>query len=167
MHFKIPVFEDVEEIEVREKKLRLETSASSADLQTVQSHIVVNFHPVTNEVSELYEEIGLEYEPRILDPAVEETVKAVTAQYTAEELVTKRTEVRDLMEEKLSARVKDNHINVTKFNIVNFEFSKSFNEAIEQKQTAEQEALRAGNELKRIEVEADQEIAEALSLIHI
>ena len=144
----------MQEVEVREKKLRLETSASSADLQTVQSHIVVNFHPMPNEVSDLYEEIGMEYELRILDPAVEETVKAVTAQYTAEQLITKRTEVRDKMESTLSDRVESNHIRVTKFNIVNFEFSASFNEAIEAKQTAEQEALRAENELKRVEVEA-------------
>lgn len=161
LHFKVPLIEDVEEIEVREKKHRLETSASSADLQTVQSHIVVNFHPMPSEVSELYEEIGLEYELRVLDPAVEETVKAVTAQYTAEELITKREEVRDLMETKLGERVVANHIQITKFNIVNFEFSTSFNAAIEAKQTAEQEALQAENDLRRIKVEADQEIATA------
>ena len=161
LHFKVPFIETVQEVEVREKKHRLETSASSADLQTVQSHIVVNFHPMPSEVSELFENIGLEYEARILDPAVEETVKAVTAQYTAEELVTKRTEVRDKMETVLSERVEDNHIHITKFNIVNFEFSQSFNQAIESKQTAEQEALQAENDLRRIEVEADQKIAEA------
>ena len=161
LHFKVPFIEEVEEIEVREKKHRLETSASSADLQTVQSHIVVNFHPMAEEVAELYEEIGLEYELRVLEPAVEETVKAITAQYTAEELITKRTEVRDKMESTLSDRVMSNHIKVTKFNIVNFEFSDSFNEAIESKQTAEQEALQAENDLRRIKVEADQAIAEA------
>ena len=161
LHFKLPVVETVQEVEVREQKLNLETSASSKDLQTVQSRIVVNFHPEPDRVAELYEKIGLEYETRILDPAVEETVKAITAQYTAEELISKRTEVREKMETMLKARVGGNAIGVTKFNIVNFEFSHSFNEAIEAKQTAEQKALQATNELRRVEVEAQQEIETA------
>ena len=161
LHFKMPVVETVQEVEVREQKLNLETSASSKDLQTVQSRIVVNFHPEPDRVAELYENIGLEYETRILDPAVEETVKAITAQYTAEELISKRTEVREKMETMLKARVGGNAIGVTKFNIVNFEFSHSFNEAIEAKQTAEQKALQATNELRRVEVEAQQEIETA------
>jgi len=161
LHFKIPGIETVEPMEVREQKLNLETSASSKDLQTVQSKIVVNFHPDPENVSELYNRLGVEYEERILDPAVEETVKAITAQYTAEQLISKRTEVRVKMEEALSERVKDNHIMITKFNIVNFEFSSSFNDAIERKQTEEQKALQAENELRRIEVEARQAVEEA------
>ena len=105
--------------------------------------------------------MGTEYESRILDPAIEETVKAATARYTAEELITKRTAVRDEMETMLKNRVEGNHILITKFNIVNFEFSNSFNHAIEEKQTAEQEALRATNILRRMKVEADQKIETA------
>lgn len=161
LHFKIPVIETVQPVEIREQKLKLETSASSKDLQTVKSHIVVNFHPVPDQVNELYNNIGLEYKERVLDPAVEETVKAITAQYTAEELISQRTQVRGGMEEMLSERVKVNQIQITKFNIVNFEFSSSFNDAIESKQTAEQSALQAENELRRIEVEAKQQIETA------
>ena len=161
LHFKLPIVETIQPVEVREQKLNLDTSASSKDLQTVQSRIVVNFHPEPAKVSELYENIGLEYQSRILDPAVEETVKAITAQYTAEELISKRTEVRQKMEEMLKERVSVNAIGVTKFNIVNFEFSHSFNEAIEAKQTAEQKALQASNELRRVEVEAEQQIEKA------
>jgi regulator of protease activity HflC (stomatin/prohibitin superfamily) len=161
LHFKIPMIENVRPVEVREQKLKLETSASSKDLQTVKSHIVVNFHPVSDQVSQLYNNIGLEYKERVLDPAVEETVKAITAQYTAEELISQRTDVRRGMEEMLSERVKINQIQITKFNIVNFEFSSSFNDAIEAKQTAEQAALQAENELRRIEVEARQEVETA------
>lgn len=161
LHFKLPLIESVEPIEVREQKLNLDTSASSKDLQTVQSRIVVNFHPIPEEVSQLYDEIGIEYQERVLDPAVEETVKAVTAQYTAEQLISQRDKVRDAMFSKLSERVKNNHLKITKFNIVNFEFSTSFNNAIEEKQTAEQEALQAENILRRIEVEAQQKIETA------
>ena len=161
LHLRLPLIEKITDVEVREKKMDMDTSASSQDLQTVQSKVAVNFRPEPESVDSLYDEVGLEYESRILNPAVEETVKAVTAQYTAEELITKRTEVRDKMETQLRQRMLANHLSITKFNIVNFEFSNSFNEAIEAKQTAEQEALRASNDLRRISVEADQEIEAA------
>ncbi len=161
LHVKIPIMDDIVSIEVREQNLPLETSASSKDLQTVQSRIVVNFHPLQDEVANLYSDIGIEYKARILDPAVEETVKAITAQYTAEQLISQRTEVREKMMDMLSKRVLDSHVKITKFNIVNFEFSKSFNDAIEAKQNAEQSALQAQNELRRIQVEADQQIETA------
>lgn len=161
LHFRLPGVERITQIETREQKLQLETSASSKDLQTVNSKIAVNFHPVKAAVTDLYSGIGLDYQNRVLEPAVEETVKAITAKYTAEELISKRTVVRDEMETELSKRVEPNFIDITKFNIVNFEFSQSFNEAIESKQTAEQQALRAENDFKRIEVEARQEIEKA------
>lgn len=161
LYFCIPIVEQIHEVEVREQKMTMETSASSRDLQTIQSSIAINFRPSPEAAHQLFEEVGVDYEKRILSPAVEETAKAVTAKYTAEELITKRTQVRDEMEEMLSSRVVVNHISITKFNIVNFEFSRSFNNAIEAKQTAEQEALRASNILRRIKVEADQKIETA------
>jgi len=164
LYFCVPFIEEVAEVEVREQKMTMETSASSRDLQTIQSRIAINFRPTPDAAHQLFEEVGVSYEKRILSPAVEETAKAVTAKYTAEELITKRTQVRDEMEKMLSSRVVANHISITKFNIVNFEFSRSFNNAIEAKQTAEQEALRASNILRRIKVEADQKIETAIEL---
>ena len=161
LYFRIPFVEDINQVEVREQKMEMHTGASSADLQTIQSSIAANFRPDPTKAHLLFEEVGHEYEQRILYPAVEETVKAVTAKYTAEELITRRTQVRDEMETMLKFRVSGNHILITKFNIVNFEFSKSFNNAIEEKQTAEQEALRATNILRRMKVEADQKIETA------
>ena len=161
LYFRIPFVEDINQVEVREQKMEMHTGASSADLQTIQSSIAANFRPDPTKAHLLFEEVGREYEQRILYPAVEETVKAVTAKYTAEELITRRTQVRDEMETMLKFRVSGNHILITKFNIVNFEFSKSFNNAIEEKQTAEQEALRATNILRRMKVEADQKIETA------
>jgi len=161
LYFVIPGVETIAQVEVREQKTEMSTSASSRDLQSIQSSIAVNFRPDPANAHTLFEEVGTEYEARILDPAVEETVKAVTAKYTAEELITRRTQVRDEMEDMLKSRVEGNHITITKFNIVNFEFSDSFNHAIEEKQTAEQEALRATNILRRMKVEADQKIETA------
>lgn len=161
LHFRIPLVEEIDQVEVREQKMEMQTGASSADLQTIQSSIAVNFRPDPQNAHLLFEEVGKDYGQRILNPAVEETVKAVAAKYTAEQLITLRTEVRDNMEAKLKERVEENHILITKFNIVNFEFSQSFNNAIEEKQTAEQEALRATNILRRMKVEADQKIETA------
>ena len=161
LYFVIPGMETVAQVEVREQKTEMKTSASSRDLQAIQSSIAINFRPDPLQAHTLFKDVGTEFESRILDPAVEETVKAVAARYTAEELITKRTQVRDEMDDMLKSRVKGNHILVTKFNIVNFEFSDSFNTAIEEKQTAEQEALRATNILRRMKVEADQKIETA------
>jgi regulator of protease activity HflC (stomatin/prohibitin superfamily) len=161
LYFVIPGVEAIAQVEVREQKTEMSTSASSKDLQSIQSGIAINFRPDPANAHLLFKDVGTEYEARILDPAIEETVKAATARYTAEELITKRTEVRDEMESMLKNRVEGNHILITKFNIVNFEFSNSFNHAIEEKQTAEQEALRATNILRRMKVEADQKIETA------
>jgi len=161
LYFVVPSVESISQVEVREQKMEMSTSASSRDLQIIQSAIAVNFRPDPVKAHLLFEEVGTRYESRILDPAVEETVKAVTAKYTAEELITRRTQVRDEMEKMLKSRVEGNYISITKFNIVNFEFSDSFNHAIEEKQTAEQEALRATNILRRMKVEADQKIETA------
>ena len=164
LHFKMPFADTITEIEVREQKLEVDTGASSKDLQSVQAKIAVNYQPVAAEVDTLYSTVGLKYRERILDPAVEEAVKAVTAQYTAEQLISQRTEVSTKMHEQLTVRVKDNNLKITKFNIINFEFSRSFNDAIESKQTAEQDALRAENELRRIEIEVKQKVAQAKGL---
>ncbi len=161
LHFKWPFADHVTEMEVREQKLEVKTDASSRDLQEVKATIAVNFHPETEQSDLLFQEIGLQYVDRILRPAVEEQVKAVTAKFTAEQLIAERMSVRNDMERQLADRLKSSHVNITKFNIVNFEFSRKFNEAIEAKQTAEQHALQASNELKRIKVEADQKIEQA------
>ena len=161
LYFVIPGVEEVAKVEVREQKTEMSTSASSKDLQSIQSGIAINFRPDPANAHLLFKDVGTEYESRILDPAIEETVKAATARYTAEELITKRTAVRDEMETMLKNRVEGNHILITKFNIVNFEFSNSFNHAIEEKQTAEPEAPRATNILRRMKVEADQKIETA------
>src|SRR5207248_11545049 len=94
-------------------------------------------------------------------PGMQEAIKASTAKFTAEELITKRELVRDEIKAQLKNRLKERNIVVDEFNIVNFEFSKVFNEAIEAKVTAEQQALAAKNKLEQIKFEAEQKVAEA------
>lgn len=158
LHFTWPGMETIIQIEVREQKFTVGTQAASKDLQIVTAKVAINFAPNAAEVHTLFKQIGLQYQDRIMSPAVEETIKAITAQYTAEELVTKRTEVRAKMMELLTSKMAGNNISIRAFNIEDFNFSAQFNAAIESKQKAEQDALRAQNELDKEKIEADKTI---------
>jgi len=148
-------------MEVRTTKLEVDSDSSSKDLQDVQTTIALNYHLVPEEVISLYKDIGTAYETRIIAPAIQESVKSVTARFTAEELITKRTEVREGIKNQLLERLSKYYIAVDDFNIVNFQFSEEFDKAIEAKVTAEQLKLKADRDLERIRVEAEQKIAQA------
>ncbi|MFA5322496.1 MAG: prohibitin family protein [Smithella sp.] len=160
-HFKIPLAEDVVHMSVRVQKTTTKTEAASRDLQVVQTTMVLNYNLEPAKAGELYSNIGLNFNERIIDPAVKESFKAAAARYTAEELISKRealkTEVRNYLRERLHGF----GIVVVELSITDFEFSQEFNKAIESKQTAEQNALRAKRDLDRIRVEAEQKIASA------
>ena len=161
LYFRIPLIESVQTIDVKVQKYEMQSAAASKDLQTVHSVVALNFHIDPAGVATIYQDVGLLFKDRLIDPAMQEAVKASTAKFTAEELITKREMVRDDIKAQLTTRLKDRNILVDEFNIVNFEFSKNFNDAIEAKVTAEQQALAAKNKLEQIKFEADQKIAEA------
>ena len=114
-----------------------------------------------DKVNKIFQNIGTEFKARIVDPAVQEVVKAITARYTAVELITQREKVRNEIKDLLRQRLIAYDIIVDDFSIVNFRFSQQFEAAIEAKQTAEQLALKAQRDLERIKIEADQKIASA------
>jgi len=161
LYVKIPFVQEVKIIDIKIQKEQTEAEAASKDLQIVKSVIALNFHVNSDYVSKIWQEVGKDYKERIIDPAIQEAVKASTAKFTAEELITKREQVREdvksLLKEKLSSR----GIIVDEFNIINFDFSKSFNDAIEAKVVAEQQALAAKNKLEQIKFEAQQAIEAA------
>lgn len=161
LYFLIPVIERVETLDVKTQKEEMEAAAASKDLQTVTIKVALNYNIDPAQVARLYQEVGPDYKSRIIDPAMQEGVKASTAKFTAEELITKREAVREDTKAQLKARLQVNGIIVTEFNITNFNFSKVFNDAIEAKVTAEQQALAAKNKLEQIKFEAEQQIAEA------
>ncbi|SFB74417.1 Regulator of protease activity HflC, stomatin/prohibitin superfamily [Polaromonas sp. OV174] len=138
------------------------SDAGSKDLQSVHADLVVNFVVDPAKARELYvSNPTLTYAELLLQPATYETFKAIVAQYTAEELVTKRQEVSAAIAHNLQQRVRQYHLIVQNVNLVNFGFSKSFNQAIEEKVTANQKAATAENNLKRTKFEAEQRIAQA------
>ncbi len=160
-HLRIPIVQNVSMIDVKIQKEQVEADAASKDLQTIHATVALNFNVDPKSVSNLYQEVGEDYINRIIDPAMQESVKAITAKYTAEELITKRASVKDEIKLSLTDRLKTTYLNVDDFSIVNFDFSDEFNSAIEAKQTAVQQALKAENDLRRIEIEAKQQIEKA------
>jgi len=161
LHFKIPIAQTVKKMEVRTQKVEVGADSASKDLQNVETTIALNYHLMTESVPKLYQEIGKDYRERIIDPAIQESVKAITAKFTAEELISRRPEVRQGIQEELRKRLEKYYIMVDDFNIVNFQFSEEFDKAIESKVTAEQLKLKAEMDLERIKVEKEQTIARA------
>lgn len=156
LHFVMPFADSVVQMEVRTLKYVKSTTSASKDLQTVSTAVTVNYHPSPESVHHLYQGVGLDYENRIIQPAVEEVVKQVTANYNAEELITKRPLVKADIEREITERLADFDIVTEVISITDFQFSTLFAAAIEAKVEAEQKALKAENDLLRIEVEARQ-----------
>lgn len=161
LHLRIPVMQEIVLMDVKVQKAETDAAAASADLQDVTSRIALNYHVVPDKANIVYQKIGIQFKERIIDPAILEVVKAVTAKYSAEELITKRPAVSEAMKVALAERLIANNIAVDAFSITIFSFSKIFTEAIESKQTAEQLALKAKRDLERIKIEAEQKITAA------
>ena len=164
IHFLVPFQDDIVQMEVRTLKYDKDTRSASKDLQSVETTVTVNYHADAERVHVLFKEIGLDYENRVIQPAIEETVKQVTANYNAEELITKRPLVKADIENAIRERLNQFDVKTDVISITDFEFSVLFNKAIESKVEAEQNALRAENDLRRIEVEARQHEATAEGL---
>lgn len=161
LHFVVPFQDTVVNMEVRTLKFVKSTSSASKDLQTVSTEVTVNYRPSPNSIHTLYKEVGPDYESRIIQPAIEEIIKQVTANYNAEELITKRPLVKSDIEGEISKRLTAYNIITEVISITDFQFSPLFAQAIESKVEAEQKALKALNDLRRIQIEAQQREAEA------
>lgn len=161
IHFKIPVMQTVTLMDIKIQKVITDAASASSDLQDVDLSVALNYHIIPDKANIVYQTIGIQFKERIIDPAIQEVMKAVSARYTAEELITKRPAVSTEMQDTLTDRLLSSNISVDAFSIVSFSFSQTFTDAIEAKQTAEQNALKAKRDLDRIKVEAEQTIAAA------
>lgn len=160
-HFKIPLVQSIVNIDNRVQRTDVEGSAASKDLQTVTTTVSVNCRVIASESANLYSGIGKSWDEKIIRPAVQEGIKAVMAQFTAEELITKRQETSEKMSESISKKIERYGLVIDDVNVLDMDFSKEFNDAIEAKQTAQQNALKAEQDLARIEVEARQKVVQA------
>ena len=164
VHLRIPLMQQMHLMDVRIAKSEGEGEAASKDLQQVRVKVAVNYHLDPNAAAIAFRNVGQstdEVASRILDPARPEAVKSITAQFTAEELITKRTQVRDEIAKLLHEKMTRHGLILDEFAIVNFAFSPSFAAAIEAKVNAEQEKLKAERDLMRIRVEAEQKVTSA------
>jgi regulator of protease activity HflC (stomatin/prohibitin superfamily) len=167
LYLKIPLVDRVQKMDVKIQKDQTDATAASSDLQDVTATVAVNYHLVPSEVASIYQNIGISYRKnttvadRLISPAIQEAVKASTAKFTAEQLITKREDVRNDIKGLLINKLSSRGIIVDELNIINFNFSTSFNQAIEAKVTAEQNALAAKNKLAQVQFEAQQAVAKA------
>lgn len=161
LHLKLPFIERVILVDVRTQKSHAPASAGTKDLQTVTTEVALNYHINANSLQDTYTRIGLDVEDKVIEPRIQEIVKGVIARFSAEELLTRRDAVKQEIAVGLRSSLSNYNISVEDIQITNFSFSKAFDEAIEAKQTAEQNALKAKNDLDRIKVEAEQKITMA------
>ena len=157
LHAKLPFVQNVVMIDNRITKLEVDTEAFSSDLQTVETRLAINYRVDTSKSYSIYKNIGSSYEGVLVEPAVNEVLKAIVAKYSAEESVTNRTLISAGLVEGLNEKLNDIGLYVTDVNIINFEFSEAFITAIEEKQVAQQELLKAETEKQTAITKAEAE----------
>lgn len=160
IHFRMPIVQKVKKIDVQTVKMETKTLAYSKDIQTVETQLALNYHVKVDTVNKLWQEVGSDYQSRIIDPAIQESVKAATAKFTAQELIEQRAKVKDEIKVELSNRLSKYFV-MDEFSIIDFAFSDEYEKAVEQKQVAQQDALKAQNVLEKVKLEADQRVAQA------
>jgi regulator of protease activity HflC (stomatin/prohibitin superfamily) len=158
---KIPLVEDVVKMDVRTQKDQTDATADSIDLQAVTSTIAVNYNLDPQYASQVYSSVGTDYADILIAPAIQNIFKATTAQFTAEQLIDQREAVRSKAEASLKSQLSQYHVIVLNFNIVNFNFSDQFNQAIEAKQVAQQQVETAKQLLAKAQVDAQTAVAQA------
>ena len=161
--FKLP-FEQIKKINVKVQKYENEEafSTSTKDLQIVNNiKVAINYQIDGSRAVNLFKTVGTNYNTTVLEPAIQETIKAVFSKYTAEEIVTKRSEISLDMNNTLDERVKEYGINSVAVSINNFDFSESYNQAIEKKAVAEQEVETSKNQLEKAKIDAEKKKVEA------
>ena len=161
LSFKMPITQSVVYMNVQVQKAESVESTGTKDLQEVSTTVVVNFRLDPGKVNVIYQDLREDYVSRVVKPNIEETLKATTAYFKAEELITKREELKDTFDDILNERLSKFNIEVVAVSLTDFQFSKTFSDAIEAKVVAEQDALQAKNKLEQIRYEAQQLIIQA------
>ena len=163
IHFIIPFAEQVIPLEVRTLKFQADATAASNDLQEVQTTIALNYHISPSQANIIYQQLGADYADRIIAPTIQESVKASVAKFNAEELITKRATAKAVIAQTISNTLSARNIVVETVFITDFAFSQAFANQIESKVVAFQKYLTEQNNLKAIQVIANQTVVQALA----
>jgi regulator of protease activity HflC (stomatin/prohibitin superfamily) len=163
IHFIIPFAEQVVQLEVRTLKFQADATAASNDLQEVQTTIALNYHISPSQANIIYQQLGADYADRIIAPTIQESVKASVAKFNAEELITKRATAKALIAQTIGNTLSARNIVVETVFITDFKFSQAFANQVESKVVAFQKFLTEQNNLKAIQVIANQTVVQALA----
>lgn len=161
LNTKAPFIEKIVKIDCKTKKIETQSEGSTKDLQTVTIAIAVNYNVNKETANNLYKNVGIDYEDIIINPALLESIKSAIAQYTAEELVTKRADVSNEIEKAIIGKIEERGFSVTEFNITNIDFSEEYDRAIEAKAVKQQEVVTAQAEFEKQQIQNQKEISEA------
>lgn len=161
LNFKLPFIQGVKKMNCKTQEISTENESSTKDLQDIVMNVSINYSVNVENATQLYKTVGKDYKDIILVPTLADTIKTVSAEYTAEETVTKRAELGNKIYEKLNQRLNEQGINVINVNIINLSFSEAYNQAIEEKQIATQRTLTAQQELETAKVEAEKKVVQA------
>jgi prohibitin 2 len=161
VHFIVPFAEQVIPLEVRTLKFQANASAASNDLQEVATVIALNYHINPNSANLIYQQLGADYEARIIAPTIQESVKASVAKFNAEQLITQREIAKGVIAQAISNTLSARDITVETVFITDFKFSPSFASQVESKVVAFQKFLTEQNNLKAVQVVANQTVVQA------
>lgn len=156
-HFVAPFVEDVHAVDIRTQKYSNTVEGSAKDLQIVNITMSINYQIKPEKVTELYAKVGEHYSDVILNPALQSSLKASMAQFTAEEMITKRAEVSAKITEELNTRLEEYFL-ISAVNLENIDFTDEYNKAIEAKTTNQQKAEAEKAQLEIIKVQNEQKI---------
>ncbi len=160
LSFKIPFAETIRTIDIREQNIEQTYIVSSKDIQTIDVVLNVQFS-IVGDILDLYRKFGLDYKVRLVQPRISETINAVVARYTIEEFIEERSKLAKELLADLKTDFEKYGIQVASVSIIEHNFSDEFDKSIEAKKIAEQDALRAKNELEKVKYEAQAEIEKA------
>lgn len=161
LHLVVPFIDKFRTMDVKTQKNTLNTQVYTKDIQQANIKYVINYNVQPDSVNKLFQQVGMDYEAKILTPVVEGTIKDIIGKWNAQDLIANREKATDDILFKLQSQLKDKYINVTDFQMVDINYSKVFEQAIESKVTAEQEALKAKNKTVQVQEEAKQKVIAA------
>ena len=161
VHFVTPFISKIHSMNVKTQKANIATTVFTKDIQQARLTYIVNYNLQTENAHKMYKEVGKDYKDTILIPIVEGTVKNIIGGWNASDLIANRAKATSDILAKLQEQLEDNFINVSDFQITDIDYSDTFEKAIEQKVTAEQEALKAKNVTVQIQEEAKQKVISA------
>jgi regulator of protease activity HflC (stomatin/prohibitin superfamily) len=161
LHFKMPLLEGITKFSIQIQRADIKTQAFSKDLQTMNASLVVNHRIQKETVVSIYRNLGPSYVSNIVDPSVQEVFKAIAARYTAERIISERSEMVAAINDEVKERLSKKEIIVTDISVTDLDFTDQFLKAVEDKQVAEQQAMMSEKLVVKAKRDAEQQIAKS------